>query len=156
MKKSFRAIFQDVSCPAAWKLYCDIFNLIDESLFINDERIIDGRILKVAGKIRTELPDSIHIHELTKEVFLSGDRLIRLFKEQMGISLRRYLLWTRMRAALKYLEKGYNLTHAAHGAGFADSAHMSRTFKDNFGFTPSFFFGKTSNVEILFCDDQMT
>ena len=35
--------------------------------------------------------------------------------------------------ALELFVEGASLTDAAHGAGFADSAHLSRTFRRMFG-----------------------
>ena len=50
---------------------------------------------------------------------------------------RRYLLWLRLQDAVRELAAGAPATDAAHAAGFADSAHLSRTFRRMFGITPS-------------------
>ena len=47
--------------------------------------------------------------------------------------------------------RGANLTEAAHLAGFADSAHLSRTFRAMFGVAPSLLF-KPSQAGITFCE----
>lgn len=145
-------LFRGADPDAAWEVYCGIMKIIDESFVTHTKPGMDCRVVKIADKIKKDMPGSINIEELSREVSLSGDRLIRLFREQTGLPLRRYLLWSRVRASAEYLKRGYSLTDAAHEAGFSDSAHMSRTFKENFGFTPSFFFGKGSDVEIIFCD----
>ncbi|TGK53321.1 helix-turn-helix transcriptional regulator [Leptospira bouyouniensis] len=113
---------------------------------------IDPRIQKIAKKIRLEIPNKILMKELGKDFSISEDRLIRLFKENLGIPLRRYLLWVRILRAVKEIKEGNNLTDAAHAAGFSDSAHFSRTFKENFGFIPSQFFGHLKTAEVRFCD----
>lgn len=62
---------------------------------------------------------------------------MHLFKEQVGIPIRRYILWTRLQVSVQHVLQGETLTQAAHSAGFADSAHFSRTFSDMFGIRPS-------------------
>lgn len=45
--------------------------------------------------------------------------------------------------------RGSSLTEAAHVAGFADSAHLSRTFRSMFGIAPSFMFER-SRLSVTF------
>jgi len=66
-------------------------------------------------------------------VHLSPSRLRHLFVEQTGLAFKTYLLWRRLVRALDAYSQGRSLTEAAHGAGFADSAHFSRAFKRTFG-----------------------
>ena len=68
---------------------------------------------------------------------VSPSRLTHLFTEQVGIPLRRYVLWLRLRIAINSVRAGDDLTGAAHAAGFADSAHLTRTCRDVFGLPPS-------------------
>lgn len=75
--------------------------------------------------------------ELAGLVGLSASRLTHLFTGQVGIPLRRYVLWTRLRIAITRVQAGDDLTGAAHGAGFADSAHLTRTTREMFGLPPS-------------------
>lgn len=74
---------------------------------------------------------------LASRVGISTSRLTHLFTEQVGIPLRRYVLWSRLRIAITRVHAGDDLTDAAHGAGFADSAHLTRTTRDMFGLPPS-------------------
>ena len=53
------------------------------------------------------------------------------------MSCRQYLLWTRLYSALVGLARGVPLTEAALGAGFADAAHLTRTFRRMVGIVPS-------------------
>ena len=50
---------------------------------------------------------------------------------------RRYRVWHRLRAAIREVAQGSNLTAAAHAAGFADQAHFTREFRRTFGAPPS-------------------
>lgn len=68
---------------------------------------------------------------------LSPGRFMHAFTETVGIPLRPYLRWLRLERAGAALASGATLGAAAHGAGFADAAHMTRTFRRMFGVTPS-------------------
>ena len=49
------------------------------------------------------------------------------------LSVRRLVLWQRLRVALQLALGGSSLTEAATCAGFADSAHLSRSVRQQFG-----------------------
>ena len=79
------------------------------------------------------LLDKVNAVTLAAQVSLSLSQLERLFGEQVGLSVRRLVLWRRLRLALAIALAGNSLTDAAHAAGFADSAHFSRTVRSMFG-----------------------
>jgi AraC-like DNA-binding protein len=70
-------------------------------------------------------------------VGLSPGRLMHVFTESIGVPLRPYLLWLKLQRAAAAISAGVPLGDAAHLAGFADAAHMSRTFRRTFGVPPS-------------------
>ena len=57
--------------------------------------------------------------------------------EETGAALRTYVLWLRLNIAIERSMAGGSWTDAAHDAGFADSAHLSRIFKRMFGINPA-------------------
>ena len=63
-----------------------------------------------------------------------------MFKHEVGVPVRRYVLWMKMRRALDLAIGGNSLTTAALSAGFADSAHLSRTVRAMMGIAPEFLF----------------
>jgi AraC-like DNA-binding protein len=73
---------------------------------------------------------------LAADVGLSASRVTHLFRDQVGISLRAYRSWVRFLLAAEALRDGASLTDAAHRAGFADVAHLHRTFRHHFGLQP--------------------
>lgn len=87
------------------------------------------QLLVAAGPVRGT--------ELAARVGLSASRFTHLFTAQVGIPLRRYVLWSRLRIAITRVQDGDALTGAAHGAGFVDSAHLTRTTREMFGLPPS-------------------
>lgn len=100
------------------------------------EEELDPRIARVA-EISRATRSRGWLPELAAAVALSPSRLEHLFASEMGIPLRRYLLWQRLRRAVQELADGSSVTQAAHSAGFSDTAHLSRTFRRMLGFTPS-------------------
>lgn len=74
---------------------------------------------------------------LAERVGISTSRLTHVFTEQVGLPLRRYVLWLRVMTAVARTAAGDDVTAAAHAAGFADSAHLSRTCRATFGLPPS-------------------
>lgn len=75
--------------------------------------------------------------ELAALVHLSPTRFSHWFVEQTGLPLRSYTKWLRLTHAVQLLASGKQMTHAAHEAGFSDSAHFSRTFRALLGIDPS-------------------
>ncbi|MBN2195339.1 MAG: helix-turn-helix transcriptional regulator [Polyangiaceae bacterium] len=80
---------------------------------------------------------SVSARSLARAACLSPDRFAHLFRAEAGVSVRRFILWPRLRRANKLVLGGASLTDAAHAAGFADSAHFSRSYRQVFGVSPS-------------------
>lgn len=80
---------------------------------------------------------------------LSVSRFLHLFSEQIGVPFRRYRIWNRVRAAMKLALGGSSFTDAAAGAGFTDSAHFARCFRETFGVTPSYVFARIARAGAL-------
>lgn len=109
----------------------------------------DPRVAQVREILKRELPGAPSVPELATAVGLSPGRLIHLWKAELGTSLRRYILWLRLRHVIFCVGIGRNLTEAAHEAGFADSAHLSRTFHSMFGLPLSRLFGGAARVGLF-------
>ncbi|GAB2631564.1 helix-turn-helix domain-containing protein [Nocardia goodfellowii] len=86
----------------------------------------------------TLVPDrSIRGADVARRVGLSPARLSHLFAAQVGIPLRPYILWLRLRVAIIRVHAGDDLAAAAAAAGFDDTAHLTRTCRRTFGFFPA-------------------
>jgi AraC family transcriptional regulator len=93
----------------------------------------DMRVRKMMDHVAGRLDAGITLAAAAKAVGLSAGRARHLFVEQTGLPFRSYILWLRMTKAVGIMSAGRPLTDAAHEAGFADSAHFSRTFRRMFG-----------------------
>ena len=81
---------------------------------------------------------AITLDEAAAAAALSPGRFRHLFVAQTGTSFRAYVLWTRLNVAIQFASMaGQSWTEAAHAAGFADSAHLTRTFRRMFGMNPA-------------------
>lgn len=112
---------------------------------------MDPRIQKAVMRMRAMETKKMPARELAAELAISESRLIHLFTEQIGIPIRPYLRWLRLIEAVKTILTGRSLTEAAHAAGFADSAHLSRTFRLMFGFSPSDILKNDRFVQAVSC-----
>ena len=97
----------------------------------------DERILRAVAYIRAHVDQPLTLEEVAAVAFLSPSRFRHLFVEQTGTAFRPYVLWRRFLKVWELLMNGASLSGAAHAAGFADAAHLSRTSKQMFGFPPS-------------------
>lgn len=97
----------------------------------------DSRIERVVERIKRSPRECLPVEVLAAEVGLSPSRLLALFKAKVGIPIRRYRLWRRLYQSTLRLSAGCSLTEAAMEAGFADSPHFSRTYRDMIGMQPS-------------------
>lgn len=93
----------------------------------------DWRVRRMIEHAASNLANPVSLGELVPVCGLSVSRLSHLFVEQTGLPFRSYLLWLRLTRAVSAAADGLSLTEAAHEAGFADSAHLSRTFRRMFG-----------------------
>lgn len=95
----------------------------------------DARIENAIAYLHEQGPRIIPLEEIADHCHLSPSRFRHLFKERTGQTYRRAQLWNKVINAIPLFGK-YPLTTIAHQCGFSDSAHFSRTFKENFGFSP--------------------
>ena len=99
----------------------------------SDVQVIDPRIELAAKQIREDPAAAVSAAELAASVGLSESRFLHLFRQEIGSSLRRYRLWSRLMRAGTQIAAGQNLTTAAVEAGFASPSHLADRFKTTFG-----------------------
>jgi AraC-like DNA-binding protein len=98
---------------------------------------VDPRIERAIAWTRERLATPISLADAAAIAHLSPSRFRHLFVAQTGASFRAYLLWARVAAAMAAGMSGDSWTTAAQNAGFADSAHFSRTCRRMFGIAPA-------------------
>ena len=109
---------------------------------------LDDRIVRALAIVRQMDAPKIRLEEVADAVFLSPSRFQHLFSEEVGLPFRRYVLWRKLTRSLVEIGRGANLSAAAHASGFADSAHLTRTYHQMFGISPSVMVGRAEFWEI--------
>lgn len=75
--------------------------------------------------------------ELARRLGMERTRALRCFKAATGQTFRELKRWSALQHAAQLMAAGELVRTAAMDAGFADTAHLSRVFRQGFGLTPS-------------------
>jgi AraC family transcriptional regulator len=100
-------------------------------------RRLDPRVSTLLKKIREVDELRMPLEDAAGLVHLSAGRFAHLFKDQLGLPYRRYLLWRKLMRAMLAIGRESSIADAAHASDFADAAHLTRTFHQMFGIPPS-------------------
>lgn len=84
------------------------------------------------------LCERITLNDVAHAVHVSPFHFARIFQQQIGVPIHRYLTQLRLRAAVERLAGGEkDLTSLALELGFSSHSHFTDTFRGEFGRTPS-------------------
>lgn len=97
----------------------------------------DDRITELLHLLDTCNCENHMIANFADEVALYTSRISHLFKEQLGIPLKSYILLHQMRCAFKELLIGSSITDASMLAGFDTPSHFASTVKRMMGMSVS-------------------
>jgi AraC-like DNA-binding protein len=146
-EEKLRAVFQNIAaCADESALRTALIELELAPKHPRPAAIDDQRIQSVMRRLVNEPGESIPIESLAREVEISPSRLAHLFKEQVGVPIRMFRTWFRLKNAVLFLKEGMTLTDAALRSGFYDSAHFTNTFRDTFGLSPSMVFSTQRKI----------
>ncbi len=109
---------------------------------------LDPRIIDILNFIEQHLDQKLSIDDIAEKIHLSPPRTMTLFKRHIGIPVRRYIQWMRIRKAIYLIGMGANFTDVSHQVGFTDLAHFSKSFKSVFGFAPQEVIGKQMDIKV--------
>ncbi|KAF0810808.1 AraC family transcriptional regulator [Alcanivorax sp. S71-1-4] len=98
---------------------------------------LDPRLLHIATRLREQLPDKLDVAALAGEIDLSASRLTHLFREQTGVTLRRFLLHLKTQQLFRHWREGMTVSALAAASGFYDQPHLVRTTREMFDALPS-------------------
>jgi AraC-like DNA-binding protein len=96
-----------------------------------------AKIARIIEKIASNPMQRVSQADLARETGLERTRALRAFKAATGMTFRRYKSWTGLQYAAKQIATGALVRTAAMDAGFSDTAHLTRTFRQFFGITPT-------------------
>jgi AraC-like DNA-binding protein len=131
--------FDDVQrLAAAWRGFVpgrdDLREAFGDTLAV-PRHSVDRRVLRALEVIEAE---ACEVATAASRVGLSSSRLTHRVTEALGSPPRTWGAWFKLqRAIARTVLFGDTLTDAAHHAGFADSAHLTRTCKHLMGVRPA-------------------
>jgi len=84
------------------------------------------------------LGERVTLDDVARAVHSSPFNFARIFQQQTGVPVHRYLTQLRLRASLEQLADGADdITELALNLGFSSHSHFTETFRREFGCTPS-------------------
>ncbi|MFX3632317.1 MAG: response regulator [Candidatus Pristimantibacillus sp.] len=83
--------------------------------------------------------NQLKVEDVSKQLYIQSRYLLRIFKQELGMSVSDYIVETRMQRAKELLISGKNLrlTDIAEMVGYSDASHFSKSFKKFTGRSPS-------------------
>lgn len=118
-------------CGKIWQLISLIYDKQNESIDYTE---------KAVNIINSEYMSDINVQSIAKRIGLERTYFSNLFKMQVGISPKQYLLKTRMEQAAVFLrDYGYSVSVTALSVGYGDVYTFSKMFKKYFGVSPTKF-----------------
>ena len=110
--------------------YFDIIQNFADYLGIKrNAKAIDDRIASLLSILQDCDCYDHTVEKFATSVCLSSSRLSHLFREQIGVPLKSYILFHQLEKAFTALLSGTNITDAAMLAGFDSPSHFAATVK---------------------------
>lgn len=121
-----------------------IQNIIKESklkkLVYNTEGINDRNTIfeKLVAYIKENVSRMIVVRELEEEFHLAYTSINKLFLDNMGITVKNYIITVKMEYAMELIKNTDLLfSDISERIGYSDTFHFSKIFKKHTGFTPT-------------------
>jgi AraC-like DNA-binding protein len=94
------------------------------------------QLTRAAEFIAENCTQPLRLDDVCKAAGLSASHLIRAFNQRYGMTPHAYLINRRIQYSRAQLRRGRLIADVALDAGFADQAHLQRTFKRLVAATP--------------------
>jgi two-component system response regulator YesN len=105
---------------------------------VNETEESSSVVEKVTLFIRLHFDEDLSREHIASPFYLNPDYMDRMFKKEMGMSMKEYLLHERMRIAQEMLSKtDLPVTHVATQVGFNNLSHFTKVFRKHTSFNPS-------------------
>ena len=118
-----------------------MFTLVDQSEsrhIASKEARQSERIKRILHFIETHLEAPMSLDVLAARFSMSTSNLQRVFKDELGVTVKSYIRQRRLHVAKTGLERGVlTVTEAAYEAGYNHPANFTNAFKKEFGVPPA-------------------
>ena len=96
--------------------------------------------------INEHITENLSIEEICSHVFISKYHFCREFKRQIGLSVMKYILYSRLSLSQELMrDTDLSISEIAYRAGFSSTNYFCNVFKKENGITPKEFRKKHSN-----------
>ena len=119
-------------------VYQLILSLIDNGRISEASTAPDVRIFSNAvNYINNCIGTQVSVAEIAANCYVSVSSLKRIFQKYAGISIHKYALTLKIKAATELLHSGMSVTQAAEVLGFSSQAYFSSCYKRETGMSPT-------------------
>ena len=104
---------------------------------LTKSKVVSRHIVVAIDYIRSHIQDNLTVESIADSLSLNSSYLSKLFKQEMGITLSRYIRDQKISVAcnmLRHLDES-SLT-VANYLGFSSQSHFIQVFKKTTGMTP--------------------
>ncbi|MBE7029361.1 MAG: helix-turn-helix domain-containing protein [Ruminococcaceae bacterium] len=117
----------------------ELFLSLGEKGTISDiSTATDALVFKNAVNYMNEnIYNNPKVSEIAKHCFLSESGLKRLFTKYAGLSIHRYFLKLKFKAAIELLSNGISVSEVAQMLNFSSQSYFSTSFKKEYGVSPT-------------------
>jgi two-component system, response regulator YesN len=114
---------------------------------LSDEPGIKGKIDKIKKFVSRNLQKKILLEDVAEFVFLSPKYLSRVFKEEVGVGFKEYVLKLKIEDSKKELLGTENtINEISYKFGYKNTESFIKLFKKETGLTPTEFRGKNKKI----------
>lgn len=86
--------------------------------------------------INENLTEPLTLDALAEKFYISKSHMCRIFKKEVGFSIRDYITQKRIICVQQYCQEGMSITEAAFRAGFENYSNFYRIYVDRVGSSP--------------------
>ena len=114
----------------------------DKTVFEPDLELVK----KAIDIFEANFSQAIELNDISKQLGISPNHLVRLFKMHCGITPAQYIIKLRVNKAAELLgQKDMDILEIAYMTGFRSSSNFYKCFKEQIGFTPKEFRNNRGN-----------
>ncbi len=103
-------------------------------------------IRRAKNYIDTKYMENITIEDISKMLNMDRHYISRVFKSEVGLSMKAYLLKIRLEKAAALIKDNYTVSEAVQMVGYSDISNFSHKFKEFFGVSPKDYANKKSII----------
>ena len=93
-------------------------------------------IADVLAFLNTHFRENISIAEIASKINIDSSYLSHIFREQVGISLWKYVIYRRIYFCNEMIRKNFSIEESCYQAGFQNYSNFYRLYKKYMGMTP--------------------